>query len=44
MPNVCDNNVYEAQTCGKLIATDKCTGRWHCRRTLKNEVPDPRES
>ena len=29
MPNVCDNNVYEAQTCTSFLvdSTDKCTGR-----------------
>ena len=30
MPNVCDNNVYEAQTCILFVllvdCTDKCTG------------------
>ena len=28
----------------KLIATDKCTGRWYCGRTPKDELPDPRGS
>ena len=24
--------------------TDQCTGQWHCGRTPKDELPDPRES
>ena len=48
MPNVCDNNVYEAQTCASyyylIVHLVKCTGRWHCGRTPKDELPDPRGS
>ena len=27
-----------------LDSADKCTGRWHCGSTLKDELPDPRGS
>ena len=50
-PNVCDNNVYEAQTCTLFYyfilvtsSTDKCTGRWHRGSTPKDELPEPRGS
>ena len=45
MLNVCDNNMYEAQTYTSFYySTDKCTGQWHCGSTLKDEPPDPRGS
>ena len=46
MPNVCDNNIYEAQACASFDylndSTDSCTERWHCGCTLKDELPDQR--
>ena len=46
MPNVCDNNVYEVQTCVYFIllvdCTDKCAGQWCCGSTWKDELPEPR--
>ena len=27
-----------------IVCTDKCTGRWCCGSTSKNELPEPRES
>ena len=45
MPNVCDDNVYKAQTCASLVdCTDKCTERWCCGSTSKYELPEPRGS
>ena len=45
MLNVCDNNVYEAQTCTLFYySTDKCTGRWRRGSTPKDGVNDPRRS
>ena len=45
MLNVCDNNVYEAQTCTLFYySTDKCTGRWSRGSTPKDGVYDPRRS
>ena len=48
MPHVCDNNMYEAQTCALFYilvdCTDKCTGQWYCGSTSKDELPDPRGS
>ena len=46
MSNVCDNNVYQAQTCTlfyyQIASTDKFTGWWHYESTLKDVLPDPR--
>ena len=45
MLNVCDNNMYKAQTYTSFhYSNDKYTGQWHCESTLKDELPDPRES
>ena len=48
MPNVCDNNAYEAHMCIRFIllvdCSDKCTGRWCCGSTSKDELPEPRGS
>ena len=51
MPNVCDNNVYEAHMCASLYyfildtsSTDKCTGQWHHGSIVKDELPEPRGS
>ena len=45
MLNVCDNNMYEAQTCTLFYySTDKCTGWWCCGSTAKDGLPDPRGS
>ena len=42
MLNVCDNNVYEAQTCTLFYCSiDKCTGQWCCGNTPKDGLPDP---
>ena len=42
MPNVCDNNVYEAQMYISFYYfndnTDWCTGQWHCGCTPKDEL------
>ena len=50
-PNVCDNNMYKAQMCASFYyfildtsSTDKCIGRWCCGSTLKDELPELRES
>ena len=45
MLSVCDNNVYEAQTCNLFYySTDKCTVRWRRGSTPKDGVNDPRRS
>ena len=51
MRNVSDYSkyarVHEAQICAlrfiiipRIIATNKCTGGWHCESTLKDGLPD----
>ena len=43
MLNVCDNNLYEAQTCTSLYySTGNCTGQWCCQSTPKDGLPTPR--
>ena len=41
-PNVCDNNIYQAQMCASFYylsgSTDQCTGRWCCGCTPKDEL------
>ena len=48
-PNVCDNNVYEAQMCTSfyqqlVLIQCKCTGQQHLGSTSKDELPEPRGS
>ena len=45
MLNVCDNNLYEAQTCTSFYySTGNCTGQWRCESTPKDGLPNPRGS
>ena len=47
MPNVCDNNVHEAQMCSLfyyLKVLISVLDGWHCGSTPKDQLADPRGS